>query len=167
MERGASRRCDIECVCVYYPHWHRYPKGDEWFGADRWRQGEWEFVKTAKPRFPGHRQPIVPLLGYLDGASPSDVEKEIDLAADAGIGVFLYDYYYYGGCVTQEEALEQGFLCARNRDRMKFAIMWCLRLWRQTRPLRRRLRHTGASNHHIPSADNPRKRALLEGLRRQ
>ncbi|MCR5839475.1 MAG: hypothetical protein K6G94_07560, partial [Kiritimatiellae bacterium] len=31
----------IEVVCVYYPHWHRYPKGDEWFGADNWKQGEW------------------------------------------------------------------------------------------------------------------------------
>ncbi len=115
----------ITCVCVYYPHWHRYPKGDEWFGADNWREGEWAFVKSAPPRFPGHRQPIVPLPGYLDGADPADVAKEIDLAADAGIDVFLYDYYYYGGRITQEEALERGFMGARNCGRMKFAIMWC------------------------------------------
>ena len=114
-----------ELVCVYYPHWHRYPKGDEWFGAENWREGEWAFVKTAVPRFPGHRQPLVPLPGYLDGANPGDVAKEIDLAADAGINVFLYDYYYYGGKVTQEEALERGFMKAHNCGRMKFAIMWC------------------------------------------
>ncbi len=122
MEHHAKK---ITCVCVYYPHWHRYPKGDEWFGADNWREGEWTFVKSAPPRFPGHRQPIVPLPGYLDGADPADVAKEIDLAADAGIDVFLYDYYWYGGRVTQEEAIEKGFLGAPNRDRMKFAIMWC------------------------------------------
>ena len=86
----------IECVCVYYPHWHRYPKGDEWFGAENWKEGEWAFVKSAIPRFLGHRQPIKPLPGYLGGANPADVEKEIGLAADAGIDVFLYDYYYYG-----------------------------------------------------------------------
>ena len=120
-----SQARKITCVCVYYPHWHRYPKGDEWFGADNWREGEWTFVKSAPPRFPGHRQPIVPLPGYLDGANPADVAQEIDLAADAGIDVFLYDYYYYGGRITQEEALEHGFIRARNCGRMKFAIMWC------------------------------------------
>ena len=121
----------IEVIAVYYPHWHVYPKGNEWFHPG-WT--EWEYVKDAVPRFPGHRQPIVPLPGYLDGANPVDVAKEIDLAANAGIDVFLYDYYWYDGKVTQEEAIEKGFLGARNRDRMKFAIMWCYherdRAWR-------------------------------------
>ena len=112
----------VEVVAVYYPHWHVYPKGNEWFHPG-WT--EWEYVKDAQPRFPGHRQPIVPSPGYLDGKDPADVAKEIDLAADAGINVFLYDYYYYGGEVTQEEAIEEGFLKASNRDRMKFALMWC------------------------------------------
>ena len=121
----------IEVIAVYYPHWHVYPKGNEWFHPG-WT--EWEYVKDAPPRFPGHRQPLVPLCGYLDGANPADVAKEIGLAADAGIDVFLYDYYWYDGKVTQEEAIEKGFLGAENRARMKFAIMWCYherdRAWR-------------------------------------
>ena len=112
----------VDVVAVYYPHWHVYPKGNEWFHPG-WT--EWEYVRDAKPRFPGHRQPIVPLPGYLDGRNPVDVAKEIDLAADAGINVFLYDYYWYGGEATQEEAIEKGFLKAANRGRMKFALMWC------------------------------------------
>lgn len=112
----------VDLMAVYYPHWHVYPKGDEWFHPG-WT--EWEFVKSAKPRFPGHKQPIVPYAGYLNGADPVDVAKEIALAANAGISVFLYDYYYYDGQTTQEEALERGFLRARNRGRMKFALMWC------------------------------------------
>ena len=71
----------VEVVAVYYPHWHVYPKGNEWFHPG-WT--EWEYVKDAQPRFPGHRQPIVPVPGYLDGKDPADVAKEIDLAADAG-----------------------------------------------------------------------------------
>lgn len=114
----------IEVVAVYYPHWHRYPKGDEWFGP-AWSEGEWGFVKSAVPRYPGHHQPMKPLCGYLNGSDPKDVETEIALASNAGIDVFLYDYYYYGGKVTQEEALEKGFLKAANRDRIKFALMWC------------------------------------------
>lgn len=116
----------VEVMAVYYPHWHSYPKGNEWF-KDRWdwSEGEWAFVKDAKPRFSGHQQPIVPLPGYLDGKNPTDVAKEIELAADAGITAFLYDYYYYDGQFTQEEAIEEGFLKAPNRNRLKFALMWC------------------------------------------
>ena len=115
----------VEVMCVYYPHWHRYPKGDEWFGTNVWKEGEWEFVKTSRPRFPGHKWPMKPLPGYLNGRDPKDVETEIALASNAGIDVFLYDYYYYDGQVTQEEAIEEGFLKAKNRNLMKFALMWC------------------------------------------
>ena len=117
---------DVTCVCVYYPHWHRYAKGDEWFSSKwSWSQGEWAFVKDAKPRFAGHKQPLRPYAGFLDESNPADMAKDIALAANAGIGVFLYDYYWYDGKVTQEDALEKGFLGAPNRDRMKFALMWC------------------------------------------
>ena len=127
---GAARP---DVMTIYYPHWHVYPKGDEWFHPG-WT--EWEYVRDSQSRFPGHCQPMVPQTGYLDGKDPKDVAREIDLAADAGIDVFLYDYYYYNGTVTQEEALEQGFLKAKNRNRMKFAIMWCyhdrVMAWRPT-----------------------------------
>ena len=36
----------IDVVAVYYPHWHKYPKGTEWFG-EKWDEGEWAFVRTA------------------------------------------------------------------------------------------------------------------------
>jgi hypothetical protein len=42
----------------------------------------------------------------------------------SGIDVFLFDWYWYSGVKTMQEALEQGFLRAENRDRMKFALMW-------------------------------------------
>ena len=148
-ERTAPKK-DVEVVAVYYPHWHKYPKGTEWFGA-AWAEGEWGFVKSARPRFPGHRQPLVPYPGYLDGADPKDVETEIALAANAGIDVFLYDYYWYGGQVTQEEALEKGFLQAKNRDRLKFALMWCYHERRdQFRPARGAPRRRLMTLDHTP-----------------
>lgn len=111
----------LDVLCVYYPHWHVYPDGEKWFGKG-WT--EWEFVKTGKPRFKGHKLPYCPIPGYLDGKNPADVAKEIDLASNAGITVFLYDWYWYGGKRTMQESLEEGFLKAPNRDKMKFAIMW-------------------------------------------
>jgi hypothetical protein len=110
-----------EIVAVYYPHWHPYPHGSSWKG-ENWT--EWKGMAAATPRFPGHEQPKVSSWGDFDESDPKWVEKEIDLAADHGIDVFLYDWYWYSGVKNMEEALEQGFLKAKNRNRMKFALMW-------------------------------------------
>ena len=110
-----------EVVAVYYPHWHSYDHGSAWKG-EGWT--EWEGLKAAVPRFPGHHQPLKPTWGYFDESDPAWTSKEIDLAADNGIDVFLYDWYWYSGVKNMEEALEQGFLKAPNRTRMKFALMW-------------------------------------------
>jgi len=81
-------------------------------------------LKAAVPRFPGHHQPLKPSWGCFDDSDPKWCAREIDLAAEHGIDVFLYDWYWYSGVQNMQEALEQGFLRAANRDRMKFALMW-------------------------------------------
>lgn len=110
-----------EVVVVYYPHWHSYDHGSSWKG-DGWT--EWEGLKAAVPRFPGHHQPLKPTWGCFDESDPKWTAREIDLAVNHGIDVFLYDWYWYSGVKNMEEALEQGFLKAANRSRMKFALMW-------------------------------------------
>lgn len=119
---AAAAETSVEAMAVYYPHWHPYPQGEKIFGEGK---SEWEFVKTQKPRYDGHPVPIRPTMGYYDETDPETVAKEIDLAADAGIGVFLYDWYSYDGTVMMAEALDRGFLKAANNRRMKFALMWC------------------------------------------
>jgi len=116
-----ARSARPEVVAVYYPHWHAYDHGSAW-KSEGWT--EWEELKTTIPRFPGHHQPLKPAWGYFDESDPKWTAKEIDLAADNGIDVFLYDWYWYSGVKNMEEALEQGFLKAPNRTRMKFALMW-------------------------------------------
>ncbi len=118
-EGAATRRPTV--VCVYYPHWHNYDHGTCWKG-EGWT--EWEGMKAAVPRFPGHHQPLKCTWGCFDESDPKWTAREIDLAADHGIDVFLYDWYWYSGVKTMQEALEQGFLHAENRQRMKFALMW-------------------------------------------
>jgi hypothetical protein len=108
-------------MCVYYPHWHNYDHGSAWKG-EGWT--EWEGVKAAVPRFPGHHQPLKPTWGYFNESDPKWAAREIDLAADHGIDVFLFDWYWYSGVRNMQEALEQGFLRAENRERVKFALMW-------------------------------------------
>ncbi|MBI4978862.1 MAG: glycoside hydrolase family 99-like domain-containing protein [Spirochaetes bacterium] len=110
-----------DIVSVYYPHWHTYDHGISWKG-EGWT--EWEGVKSAVPRFEGHLQPKKPVWGYFDESDPLWAGREIDLAADHGIDVFMYCWYWYSGVRNMEEALENGFLKSSNRSRMKFALMW-------------------------------------------
>lgn len=121
---GPSRRPEV--VAIYFPHWHRYDHMDSWHGFG-WT--EWELVKSAPPRFAGHYQPLRPAWGYFDDSDPAWSQREIDLAADHGIDVFLFDWYWYSGVRIMEEALEQGFLKAPNRHRLKFALMWANHTW--------------------------------------
>jgi len=107
-------------MAIYCPLWHRYDHMDSWKG-EGWN--EWELLKGGTPRFPGHYQPLKPTWGCFDESDPKWAAKEIDLAADNGIDVFLFDWYWYSGVKIMEEALERAFLKAPNRKRLKFTLM--------------------------------------------
>ena len=120
----ATRRPDV--VAIYCPLWHGYDHANSWKG-EGWC--EWELVKSAIPRFPGHRQPLKPCWGCFDESDPQWAAREIALAADHGIDVFLFDWYWYSGVRIMEEALERGFLRTPTRRRIKFALMWANHDW--------------------------------------
>jgi hypothetical protein len=121
----------IEVAAYYCPLWHCDPRYDAWHGKG-WT--EWELLKIAQPRFPGHRQPIRPAWGYFDESDPVWAAKEIDLAADHGITTFLYDWYWYEDGPFLDDGLESGFLQAPNNGRLKFALMWANHDWWNIHP---------------------------------
>lgn len=86
--------------------------------------GEWQTVKAAQPRYPGHQWPRKPVWGYVNEADPYVMEMEINAAADHGVNVFIYDWYWFDNRPFLEQCLDNGFLKARNCDRMKFYLMW-------------------------------------------
>jgi hypothetical protein len=86
--------------------------------------GEWQTVMKNKPKFEGHEQPRYPLWGYINEADPYVAEMEINAAADHGVNVFIFDWYWYDGMPFLEGQLNDGFLKASNNDRMKFYLMW-------------------------------------------
>jgi len=86
--------------------------------------GEWEVIRKGNPRFEGHYQPRQPLWGYELDNDPQVVEKWIDVATDHGVNVFVYDWYWYDEGPFLESALNDGFLGARNNEKMQFYIMW-------------------------------------------
>ena len=115
-----------EIMAIYCPLWHNYDHATSWKG-EGWC--EWELVKAASPRFESHWQPYRPTWGYFDESDSDWSEREISLAADNGIDVFLVDWYWFSGVRIMEEALERGLLRAKNRDRVKFALMWANHHW--------------------------------------
>jgi hypothetical protein len=127
-------------VAVYYfPNYHIDPRNEAWHGKG-WT--EWDLVKGATPRFPGHQQPKVPMWGYLDESKPETAQLQIDAAADHGIDAFIYDWYWYEDGPILNRALEEGFLKSPNNDRLKFSLMWANHDWINIFPYKRSTDHT-------------------------
>jgi hypothetical protein len=105
--------------------WPAYT-GDEPRSLQFWPEGngEWQTVQTATAKFAGHRWPRKPLWGYCNEADPEVMEMQIDAAADHGVNVFIYDWYWYDNRPFLEQCLNNGYLKARNNDRVKFFLMW-------------------------------------------
>jgi hypothetical protein len=125
----------ITVASYYFGNYHpgdrrnTIEKGKDW--------SEWELVKAAKPRFPGHYQPNVPLWGYADESDPKVMEQKIAAAADHGVDVFIFDWYYYNDGPFLDRPIDIGFLKAKNNSRIKFAFMWANHDWINIFPYRK------------------------------
>jgi hypothetical protein len=105
--------------------WPSYT-GDEIRSRIFWQEGygEWQTVKNAGSKFPGHNWPRKPLWGYTNEADPYVMEMQINAAADHGVNVFIYDWYWYDDRPFLENCLNDGYLKAKNNDRVQFYLMW-------------------------------------------
>ena len=152
------------CVCdsstpllgaFYFGDWHVDPQMSALHGGN-WT--EFSLVPNALPRFPGHLQPNVPLeapdKGFGVNVSEDDPEimaLKIDAAVEHGIDMFVFDWYWYAsptngnipdlqgpeGGTFLAGALENGFLKAKNRHKMQFALMWANQDWVDVHPAKR------------------------------
>lgn len=120
-----------EVLAYYFPNYHLDPRNAGWHG-DGWT--EWDLVAAARPRFAGHRQPIVPAWGAFDESDPAWAAREIALAADHGVTGFLFDWYHYDDGPFLQDALDRGFLQAPNCERLKFCLMWANHTWQDVHP---------------------------------
>ena len=138
---GAPQAAKEQLVAaVYFGDWHVDPQMSAVHGAN-WT--EFQLPIHATPRYPGHLQPNVPLevpqtfgLGAPEN-QPAVMSRKIAAAVEHGVGMFLFDWYWYasptmgrvpdlqgaGGGPFLDGALNDGFLKAPNREQMKFALM--------------------------------------------
>jgi hypothetical protein len=120
--RESKEKAEYYVAAYVWPSCHNDERGRELLWSEG--IGEWEMIQKGNPRFEGHYQPRVPLWGYEMDNDPLAVEKKIEAAAGHGVNVFIYDWYWYDGKPFLESALNDGFLKARNNEKMKFYIMW-------------------------------------------
>jgi hypothetical protein len=126
-----AARKDFTVACIYYPGFHPTPFMESWHGF-RW--SEWDIAERCRPRFRGHRQPILSKWGSFDESDPSWSAREVRAASSHGIDAWIFDWYWYSGVEIWNEALDKGFLKARNRRKMKFGLMWANHTWQNNHP---------------------------------
>ena len=125
----------ITVAAYYFPNYHTgEPRNDRNKGVG-W--SEWELVKSARPRFPGHEQPKIPLWGASDEKDPRVMARKIKAASDHGIDCFIFDWYMYEDGPFLNRCLDEGFLKAANVGDIKFALMWANHDWTDIHPYAR------------------------------
>lgn len=120
----------VEVAAVYFPSWHADSRRDAFLGDGF---TEWDLVRAGRARFDGHIQPLVPSSGYRDESDPDVMRAIVDEAADAGIGAFLWDWYWYEGADFLSRPLDDAYLTL-DSPRVAFALMWANHDWKDVFP---------------------------------
>ncbi len=119
IEDLSVKKYDI--AAYIWPSYHYEPRmAHVWTEED----GEWTTVRNAKPKFDGHNQPRIPVLGYQDEADPSVMKQHTELALEHGVNVFIMDWYWYDDQPFLETQFNKGLMPAVKGTDMKFYIMW-------------------------------------------
>ncbi|MCR9244753.1 MAG: glycoside hydrolase family 99-like domain-containing protein [bacterium] len=134
-------------VAAYvYTGWHPIAERDAAFHPGF---TEWELVRDCQPRFPGHAQPRVPLLGEYDDRDPIAFGQRVELARQHGVEALVFGVFWCRGKRVFEAGLDEGFLRSEHGSAMPFACMWANRMPRRVLPVTRRDAAVISSDRHV------------------
>lgn len=116
---------EIRAVAFYLPQFHIIPENDQWWGRGF---TDWRNVKKARPLYPGHNQPRVPLGGnYYDLSQKEALRWQIQLARSYGIHGFCHYHYWFEGKQLLETPTDL-FLSSPELDH-SFCLAWANSTW--------------------------------------
>jgi lipopolysaccharide biosynthesis protein len=147
--RSKAASQDLEVAAFYLPQFHQIPENDQW-----WGEGftEWSNVQQARPLYPGHRQPQIPLGGYYDLDENETLQRQFSLASQHGITAFCMYAYWFGGRRLLEKPLKQ---LLENPDlEVRYFLCWANESWSRvwdggSSDLLMEQRHSVESDAHI------------------
>lgn len=125
MTMNESQGLAAKIIGIYFPQFHAIPENDAWWGAGF---TDWENVRTAKPQYPGHQQPRVPLGGnYYDQSEVATLRWQVDLARRYGVHGFCHYHYWFDGRQLLETPTN---LMLENSDiDFPFCLSWANETW--------------------------------------
>lgn len=116
----------MKLFAYFLPQFYPTPENDKYWGKGF---TEWDNVKTAKPLFKGHKQPIEPAkFGYYDLSKNETLEDLCNYSQDMGIDGFCYWHYWFGNGFKTLEKVQEMHLTNKSITQ-KFFFSWANHNW--------------------------------------
>lgn len=115
----------MKVIAWHLPQFHEIEENNTWWGKGF---TEWVNVRKAKPLFPNHNQPRVPLnRNYYNLLDKNTLEWQAELAKKHGVYGFCFYQYWFNGKKLLEKPIEN-LLKWKDID-LKFCLSWANEPW--------------------------------------
>jgi hypothetical protein len=116
---------NVKVIAFYLPQFHQIEENDRWWGKGF---TDWVNVRNARPLFPEHNQPRVPLNNnYYDLTDKNVLKWQAEIAKEYGVHGLCHYHYWFEGKQLLEKPTNL-FLESKEID-LPFCLAWANHTW--------------------------------------